>query len=358
MTENSTLPPFLNAIEIYTVKDFSQPETDQGDVDAITTIQSTYGVTRNWQGDPCGPIAYMWNGLNCTYNGDNAPRITTLDLSSSGLTGQIGASISKLTMLEKLDLSNNSLTGPVPDFLSQLQNLKILNLENNNFTGTVPSALVQKSNTVSSAGTQTKATMSSRIPHGANSAIMIDNSDKISCLHETIWHNILFFLPLEDAIRTSSVSKAMLKAWTSLPILKFHFHHKNGKDLEKFKLLSLEELRENYPVVQFSKNVTKLVLEFSSAGTQTKATMSSRIPHGAISTIKIDNYDKISCLPEALWHHILFLLPLEDAVTTSSVSKEMLKAWTSLPILEFDLDHKEGEDLEKFIGSINHSLAT
>ncbi|KAF7843432.1 LRR receptor-like serine/threonine-protein kinase IOS1 [Senna tora] len=147
MTENSTLPPFLNAIEIYTVKDFSQPETDQGDVDAITTIQSTYGVTRNWQGDPCGPIAYMWNGLNCTYNGDNAPRITTLDLSSSGLTGQIGASISKLTMLEKLDLSNNSLTGPVPDFLSQLQNLKILNLENNNFTGTVPSALVQKSNT-------------------------------------------------------------------------------------------------------------------------------------------------------------------------------------------------------------------
>ncbi|KAF7843431.1 putative F-box protein [Senna tora] len=68
----------------------------------------------------------------------------------------------------------------------------------------------------------------------------------------------------------------------------------------------------------------------SSAGTQTKATMSSRIPHGAISTIKIDNSDKISCLPEALWHHILFLLPLEDAVTTSSVSKEMLKAWTSL----------------------------
>ncbi|KAF7843434.1 F-box/LRR-repeat protein [Senna tora] len=143
--------------------------------------------------------------------------------------------------------------------------------------------------------------MSSRIPHGANSAIMIDNSDKISCLHETIWHNILFFLPLEDAIRTSSVSKAMLKAWTSLPILK----------------------------------------------NPNKATMSSRIPHGAISTIKIDNYDKISCLPEALWHHILFLLPLEDAVTTSSVSKEMLKAWTSLPILEFDLDHKEGEDLEK-----------
>ncbi|KAJ7963118.1 Receptor-like protein kinase [Quillaja saponaria] len=31
MTENSTLPPILNAIEIYKVKDLSQSETDQGD---------------------------------------------------------------------------------------------------------------------------------------------------------------------------------------------------------------------------------------------------------------------------------------------------------------------------------------
>ncbi|KAF7843430.1 F-box/LRR-repeat protein [Senna tora] len=85
--------------------------------------------------------------------------------------------------------------------------------------------------------------------------------------------------------------------------------------------------------------------------------MSSRIPHGANSTIKIDNSDKIFCFPKDLWHHILFLLPLEDAVTTSSVSKAMLKAWTSLPILEFHFDHKDGEDLGKFVRSINDSLS-
>ncbi|XP_028794943.1 LRR receptor-like serine/threonine-protein kinase IOS1 [Neltuma alba] len=145
-TKHSTLPPILNAIEIYTVKEFLQSETEQEDVDAITTIKSSYGLTRNWQGDPCSPVAYIWEGLNCTYNGQNSPRITALNLSSSGLTGQIDPSISNLTMLEKLDLSNNSLSGPVPDFLSRLQNLKILNIQNNNFTGTVPTDLVEKSN--------------------------------------------------------------------------------------------------------------------------------------------------------------------------------------------------------------------
>ncbi|KAJ1420260.1 Serine/threonine-protein kinase, active site [Sesbania bispinosa] len=125
-TENSTLPPILNAFEFYMVKDFSQSETQQDDVNAITNIKNAYGVPRNWQGDPCAPVAYI-------------------DLSSSGLTGQIASSISKLTMLQYLDLSNNSLSGPVPDFLTQMQSLKVLNLGKNNLTGLVPSGLIDRS---------------------------------------------------------------------------------------------------------------------------------------------------------------------------------------------------------------------
>ncbi|RDX62675.1 putative leucine-rich repeat receptor-like protein kinase, partial [Mucuna pruriens] len=124
-TKNSTLPPIINAIEIYRIIDFQQSDTFQGDIDAITTIKSVYGVTRDWQGDPCAPVAYLWDGLNCTYGANESPRITTLNLSSSGLSGKIDPSISKLTMLENLDLSNNSLNDEVPDFLSQLQHLKI-----------------------------------------------------------------------------------------------------------------------------------------------------------------------------------------------------------------------------------------
>ncbi|XP_050231695.1 LRR receptor-like serine/threonine-protein kinase IOS1 [Mercurialis annua] len=145
-TGNSTLPPLLNAIEIYYLVDVLQPESNQEDVDAITNIKSSYGIKRNWQGDPCTPRAYLWEGLNCSYIGNNVPRIISLNLSSIGLTGEIPSSISALTSLESLDLSNNELTGTVPDFLSQFPSLKFLNLAGNNLSGSIPSSLLEKSN--------------------------------------------------------------------------------------------------------------------------------------------------------------------------------------------------------------------
>ncbi|CAJ1951039.1 unnamed protein product [Sphenostylis stenocarpa] len=144
-TETSTLPPIINAVEIYKVIDFPLSETEQDDVDAITNIKSAYGVDRNWQGDPCHPVAYIWKGLTCRFHGDYTPRITSLNLSSSGLTGLISSSISELTMLRYLDLSNNRLSGPVPDFLTQMQSLEVLNLFNNNLTGSVPRGLIDRS---------------------------------------------------------------------------------------------------------------------------------------------------------------------------------------------------------------------
>ncbi|KOM44460.1 hypothetical protein LR48_Vigan05g206500 [Vigna angularis] len=101
-TEKSTLPPIINAIEIYRVIDLQKPETFQEDVDAITTIKSVYALKNDWQGDPCAPLAYLWDGLNCSYHANDSLRITTLNLSSSGLSGKIDPSISNLTMLEKL----------------------------------------------------------------------------------------------------------------------------------------------------------------------------------------------------------------------------------------------------------------
>ena len=45
-------------------------------VEAITDIKKLYNVTRYWQGDPCVPSKYSWDGLNCS--DDNHPRIISL----------------------------------------------------------------------------------------------------------------------------------------------------------------------------------------------------------------------------------------------------------------------------------------
>ncbi|XP_031120499.1 probable LRR receptor-like serine/threonine-protein kinase At1g05700 [Ipomoea triloba] len=142
---NSTLPPLLNAIEIYKVKLILSPQTVDQDVDAIMNVKSTYGVKRNWEGDPCIPQANMWDGLSCSPDSIGTPRIVSLNLSMSGLTGNISSDISGLTMLQTLDLSGNNLSGQVPSFLSQLTFLRVLNLKGNNFTGPLPHELLAKS---------------------------------------------------------------------------------------------------------------------------------------------------------------------------------------------------------------------
>ncbi|KAK9231894.1 hypothetical protein WN943_022135 [Citrus x changshan-huyou] len=145
-TERSTLQPILNAMEIYMVKNSSQLLTDEDDVDALRNIKSTYGVKRNWQGDPCVPKNYWWDGLNCSYEDNNPSRIISLNLSSSGLTGEISPYFANLTAIEFLDLSNNSLSGTFPEFLSKLPSLRALNLKRNKLTGSLPADLVERSN--------------------------------------------------------------------------------------------------------------------------------------------------------------------------------------------------------------------
>uniref|UniRef100_A0A1S4E3N3 non-specific serine/threonine protein kinase n=1 Tax=Cucumis melo TaxID=3656 RepID=A0A1S4E3N3_CUCME len=141
-TEEATLPPIINAFELYIVKNISKLEADQGDVDALTNIKSTYGIKKKWQGDPCVPMGFPWSGLHCS-NG-TIPRIISLNLSASGLTGEISPYISNLTMLQILDLSDNELTGELPEFLVNLPNLRILYLTRNRFTGLIPKALLQR----------------------------------------------------------------------------------------------------------------------------------------------------------------------------------------------------------------------
>ncbi|KAL6312548.1 hypothetical protein AAG906_029511 [Vitis piasezkii] len=141
-TNRSTLPPIINAMEAYMIKEFPQSSTQQNDVDAIKKIKSDYAVSRNWQGDPCLPMEYQWDGLTCSHN--TSPTIISLNLSSSNLSGNILASFLSLKSLQTLDLSYNNLTGPVPEFFADWPSLKTLNLTGNNLTGSVPQAVTDK----------------------------------------------------------------------------------------------------------------------------------------------------------------------------------------------------------------------
>uniref|UniRef100_A0A1J3K8V9 non-specific serine/threonine protein kinase n=1 Tax=Noccaea caerulescens TaxID=107243 RepID=A0A1J3K8V9_NOCCA len=78
-----------------------------------------------------------WEGISC----DDSPetRVTSISLSSRGLSGSLPSSALDLRRLSKLDLSHNRLSGPLPqDFLSALDQLLVLDLSYNIFNGELP----------------------------------------------------------------------------------------------------------------------------------------------------------------------------------------------------------------------------
>ncbi|KAF3785107.1 Macrophage colony-stimulating factor 1 receptor [Nymphaea thermarum] len=94
--------PILNAFEVFKVVQPSGSATQIQDADAINGIKDFYGIKRNWKADPCLPQNYPWDGLTCSYENSSAPRIVSLDLSSSRLHGPISSHLAQLTALRKL----------------------------------------------------------------------------------------------------------------------------------------------------------------------------------------------------------------------------------------------------------------
>ena len=76
-----------------------------------------------------------WEGIHVS---GSPSRVTDLDLTDFGLTGEIPAELGQLTQLTYLDLRNNQLTGAIPAELSQLKQLEHLDLKGNQLTGEIP----------------------------------------------------------------------------------------------------------------------------------------------------------------------------------------------------------------------------
>uniref|UniRef100_A0ACD5W098 Uncharacterized protein n=1 Tax=Avena sativa TaxID=4498 RepID=A0ACD5W098_AVESA len=143
-TRNSTLPPLINAAELYSLVRMDNLTTNSDDVNYMTEVKKHYNLRPiNWNGDPCSPREYSWEGLTCDYTKSNQnPRIVSVNLSTSGLKGGLSVSFMNMVSLENLDLSHNNLTGSIPDY--QLKSLKILNLSNNQLVGPIPDSILQR----------------------------------------------------------------------------------------------------------------------------------------------------------------------------------------------------------------------
>ncbi|WZZ20366.1 hypothetical protein YC2023_121753 [Brassica napus] len=118
-TRKSTLPPLMNALEIFQVIEFPQSETNQDDVIAMKNIRDTYGLNKiSWQGDPCVPKQFLWSGLRCNViDVSTPPRIIALDLSRNNLTGEVPEFLAKMKSLMLINLSGNKLRGRIPQAL-------------------------------------------------------------------------------------------------------------------------------------------------------------------------------------------------------------------------------------------------
>uniref|UniRef100_A0A0D9XCS6 Protein kinase domain-containing protein n=1 Tax=Leersia perrieri TaxID=77586 RepID=A0A0D9XCS6_9ORYZ len=116
-SDQSVLPPMLNAFEIYRSMLHDNPMTFPQDLDAIMAIKLQYGIKKNWMGDPCFPTETAWHGVKCRNSAGNSSRIISLDLSFSNLQGSISSNFTLLTALKYLNLTGNQLNGPVPDSL-------------------------------------------------------------------------------------------------------------------------------------------------------------------------------------------------------------------------------------------------
>ncbi|KAA8543550.1 hypothetical protein F0562_021704 [Nyssa sinensis] len=78
-----------------------------------------------------------WSGIAC----DSSGRVTSINLASKFLSGELPPNLNQLSRLKSLSLQKNSFSGPLPS-LANLTSLEEVSLNSNNFSSVPPSFLV------------------------------------------------------------------------------------------------------------------------------------------------------------------------------------------------------------------------
>ncbi|KAH7866870.1 hypothetical protein Vadar_026114 [Vaccinium darrowii] len=114
-------------------------DTDPNDVSALVAMYSglnSPSQLTKWSssgGDPCGQ---SWKGITCS-----GSRVTQIQLSGLGLSGNVGYQLTSMTSVTNFDISNNNLGNQITYQLPP--NLQQLNLAGNGFNGGIPYSISQ-----------------------------------------------------------------------------------------------------------------------------------------------------------------------------------------------------------------------
>ncbi|RZC89533.1 hypothetical protein C5167_027075 [Papaver somniferum] len=107
--------------------------------DALYALKKSLNVPSsqlvNWNRDQVNPCT--WSNVNC----DPTNKVTSLNLPSMQLSGELSPEIGSLTTLKDLILQGNDISGDIPSEFGNLSSLTKLDLENNRLTGEIPSSL-------------------------------------------------------------------------------------------------------------------------------------------------------------------------------------------------------------------------
>ncbi|MFS7950102.1 putative non-specific protein-tyrosine kinase RLK-Pelle-LRR-V family [Helianthus anomalus] len=113
---------------------FINGDTDPSDASALRVMYqglNSPGQLTKWTpngGDPCGD---NWKGVKCS-----GSRVTEINLSGLGLSGNLGYQLTSLTSLTNFDISNNNLGNQIPYNLPP--KLQRLNIAGCGFSGSLP----------------------------------------------------------------------------------------------------------------------------------------------------------------------------------------------------------------------------
>ncbi|PPD75678.1 hypothetical protein GOBAR_DD27391 [Gossypium barbadense] len=103
------------------------------------SLHASADQLRDWSQNLISPCT--WSNVRCDPN-NNVISVTLSSMNFSGtLSPKIGVLSNLTSLLTSLDLESNRLTGEIPSSLGNLKNLQFLTLSKNNLSGTVPQSI-------------------------------------------------------------------------------------------------------------------------------------------------------------------------------------------------------------------------